>query len=100
MTYLKARVRPCSKDEVALLYIVRIECNIDLARGFEHASRFPSYVALVIDDGAILGEIRKLVLHAEKNRIKLNEGVYNMGIVTDKMIGWVVLSLQEIYIDR
>ena len=55
---------PRTKHQRTDLSVVRIESDIDLTRRLEHASRFPSDVAIVSHDGAVLNELRELPFYS------------------------------------
>ena len=61
--HLVAGVGPGAEHDSALLVVVRVECDVDLAESFKHPGRLPPDPAIVIDDCTVLSEVRELMLH-------------------------------------
>ena len=62
--YLLTCKCPRPKHKLAHLFVVRIKRDVDFATGFEDASRFPSNGSVVAKNGAVFGEVGKLVLNS------------------------------------
>ena len=61
--YLETGICPCAKHQVTRLYVIWVECDVNLTRCLEHTGRLPSNVPLKVHNGPVLGEVGELVLH-------------------------------------